>query len=153
MAARYRPLAATIIEDLHWADPSTLELIQLIAEQAATAGLLLLITARPEFRAEWPPRAYHTQIILNRLSTPNVREMIGQVAAHNALANETMDAVVERTSGVPLFVEELTRAVLESGDSRMAGRQIPATLHDSLMAAARSARISKGNPSNRRRDR
>jgi predicted ATPase len=132
-AARSQPLAM-IIEDLHWADPSTLELIQLIAEQAANAGLLLLITARPEFRAEWPLRAHHTQVTLNRLSTRNVREMIAQVAAQNALANETLDAVVERTSGVPLFVEELTRAVLENGSAQLSGREIPVTLHDSLMA-------------------
>jgi class 3 adenylate cyclase/predicted ATPase len=132
-AARSQPLAM-IIEDLHWADPSTLELIQLIAEQAANAGLLLLITARPEFRAEWPLRAHHTQVTLNRLSKRNVREMIAQVAAQNALANETLDAVVERTSGVPLFVEELTRAVLENDSAKLSGHEIPVTLRDSLMA-------------------
>jgi tetratricopeptide (TPR) repeat protein len=132
-AARAEPLAM-VIEDLHWSDASTLELIQLMAEQGATAGLFLLITARPEFRAEWPLRAHHTQITLNRLSTRNVREMIAQVAAQNALADETLDTVVERTSGVPLFVEELTRAVLESGNLKLSDREIPATLHDSLMA-------------------
>jgi predicted ATPase len=74
------------------------------------------------------------QITLNRLSARNVRELIAQVAARNAFANETLDAVVERTSGVPLFVEELTRAVLESGNAMLTGREIPVTLHDSLMA-------------------
>ena len=132
-AAHAQPLVI-VIEDLHWADPSTLELIQLMAEQGATAQLLLLCTARPEFRAEWPLRAHHAQITLNRLSTRNVREMIAQVAARNAVAIETVNAVVERTSGVPLFVEELTRAVLESGNGSLAGREIPVTLHDSLMA-------------------
>jgi class 3 adenylate cyclase/tetratricopeptide (TPR) repeat protein len=132
-AARTQPLVI-VIEDLHWADPSTLELIQLLAEQGATARLLLLYTARPEFRAEWPLRAHHMQITLNRLSARNVREMIVQVAARNAVASETVDTVVERTSGVPLFVEELTRAVLESGGAKLAGREIPVTLHDSLMA-------------------
>jgi predicted ATPase len=121
------------VEDLHWADPSTLELIQLLVEQGARSRLLLLYTARPEFRAEWPLRAHHTQITLNRLSARNVREMIAEVAARNALASETVDAVIERTSGVPLFVEELTRSVLESG-STLSGREIPVTLHDSLMA-------------------
>jgi tetratricopeptide (TPR) repeat protein len=96
--------------------------------------MLLLYTARPEFRAEGPLRAHHTQITLNRLSTRDVREMIAQVAARNALASETVDTVVERTSGVPLFVEELTRAVLESGDTKLSGHEIPVTLHDSLMA-------------------
>jgi predicted ATPase len=97
-ATRVQPLVIAI-EDLHWADPSTLELIQLLVEQGATARLLLLYTARPEFHAEWPLRAHHTQINLNRLSARNVREMITQVAARNALAGETVDAVIERTSG------------------------------------------------------
>jgi len=94
----------------------------------------LLYTARPEFRAPWVMRAHHTQITLNRLSTSDVRAMVGQVAAKNALSDETITTVVERTGGVPLFVEELTRAVLESGDTKLGGREIPTTLHDSLMA-------------------
>ena len=122
------------IEDLHWADPSTLELLQLLVEQGATARLLLLYTSRPEFRAQWPPRAHHTQITLNRLNARNVRTMVEEVAARKALSEETIATVVERTGGVPLFVEELTRTVLESGDARLTGREIPVTLHDSLMA-------------------
>jgi len=121
-------------EDLHWADPSTLELIQLLVEQGSPARLLLLYTARPEFHAPWPMRAHHTQINLNRLTAGNVRTMVAQVAARIALADETIATVVERTGGVPLFVEELTRAVLESGEAKLTGREIPATLHDSLMA-------------------
>ena len=132
-AARVQPIVIAI-EDLHWADPSTLELLQLLVEQGATARLLLLHTARPEFRAAWPLRTHHTQITLNRLSSRNVRTMVGQVAAQKALTEETVAAVVERTGGVPLFVEELTRAVLESGDAKLTGREIPVTLHDSLMA-------------------
>ena len=132
-SARAQPLVIAI-EDLHWADPSTLELIQLLVEQGATARLLLLYTARPEFRAPWPMRAHHTQITLNRLSARDIRTMVAQVAASKALSDETVATVVERTGGVPLFVEELTRAVLESGDAKLTGREIPATLHDSLMA-------------------
>src|SRR6266851_5585301 len=132
-AARVQPFVI-VIEDLHWADPSTLELIQLLAEQGATARLLLLYTTRPEFRAEWPLRAHHTQITLNRLSARNVRTMVEEVAAGKALSDVTIATVVERTGGVPLFVEELTRAVLESGDARLTAHQIPVTLHDSLMA-------------------
>jgi class 3 adenylate cyclase/tetratricopeptide (TPR) repeat protein len=131
--AKAQPLVIAT-EDLHWADPSTLELIQLLVEQGATARLMLLYTARPEFRAAWPLRAHHTQINLNRLSTRNVRMMVGQVAARKALSDETVAAVVERTSGVPLFVEELTRVVLETGNEKLIGREIPVTLHDSLMA-------------------
>jgi predicted ATPase len=122
------------IEDLHWVDPSTLELIQLLVEQGATARLLLLYTARPEFRAPWTLRAHHAQITLNRLGTRDIRTMVEQVASSKALSDDTVAAVVERTGGVPLFVEELTRAVLESGDAKLTGREIPATLHDSLMA-------------------
>ena len=132
-AARVRPVVIAI-EDLHWADPSTLELLQLLVEQGATARLLLLYTARPEFRAQWPPRAHHTQLTLNRLSSGSVRTMVEEVAAHKALSQETINTVVERTGGVPLFVEELTRAVLESGNATLTGHEIPVTLHDSLMA-------------------
>ena len=119
---------------MHWADASTLEVIQLLSEQGAAAHLLLLCTARPEFHPLWPMMARHTQITLNRLSTSNVREIIAQVAARDALTRKTIDTVIERTGGVPLFVEELTRAVLESGSARLAERDIPVTLHDSLTA-------------------
>jgi class 3 adenylate cyclase/tetratricopeptide (TPR) repeat protein len=132
-AARVQPLVIAI-EDLHWADPSTLELIHLLVEQGATARLLLLYTARPEFHQQWPLRAHHTQMTLNRLSTSNVRTMVEEVAAGKALSHATIATVVERTGGVPLFVEELTRAVLESVDARLTAHQIPVTLHDSLMA-------------------
>jgi class 3 adenylate cyclase/tetratricopeptide (TPR) repeat protein len=132
-AARLQALVM-VVEDLHWLDPSTLELQQLLAEQGVTVPLMLLYTARPEFRAPWPMRAHHAQITLNRLSARDVREMVALVAARNAIASESVEAVVERTGGVPLFVEELTRAVLESGSAKLAGREIPVTLHDSLMA-------------------
>jgi hypothetical protein len=131
--AKAQPLVIAT-EDLHWADPSTLELIQLLVEQGAPVRLLLLYTARPEFHAPWPMRAHHMQINLNRLTARNVRTMVAQVAAKIALSDETVATVVERTGGVPLFVEELTRAVLESGDAKLIGHEIPATLHDSLMA-------------------
>ncbi len=132
-AARLQPFVIAT-EDLHWADPSTLELIQLLVEQGATGRLLLLYTARPEFRAEWPLRAHHTQITLNRLSVRNARMMVRHVAARKTLSDEIVVAVVERTGGVPLFVEELTRVVLKAGDEKLTGREIPVTLHDSLMA-------------------
>jgi tetratricopeptide (TPR) repeat protein len=132
-AARAQPTVIAI-EDLHWADPSTLELLQLLVEQGAMARLLLLYTARPEFRVQWPMRAHHTQITLNRLSARNVRTMVEEVAAQKALSKETIAKVIERTGGVPLFVEELTRAVLETGNATLTGHEIPVTLRDSLMA-------------------
>jgi class 3 adenylate cyclase len=132
-AARTQPLVIAT-EDVHWADASTLELIQLLVEQAAKGRALLLYIARPEFRPQWPLRAHHTQITLNRLSARTVRTLVEQVAARRALSDETVAGVVERTGGVLLFVEELTRALLESGHSELGVHEIPVTLHDSLMA-------------------
>jgi hypothetical protein len=121
------------IEDLHWVDLSTLELIQLLVEQGATARLLLLCTARPEFRPPWLPRTHHSQVTLNRLSDRETREMVSRLSSNAEMSAQTLEAVVKRTTGVPLFVEELTRSVLESGGHAASG-EIPATLHDSLMA-------------------
>jgi tetratricopeptide (TPR) repeat protein len=121
------------MEDLHWIDPSTLELTQMLVEQAATAPLMLLFTARPEFRAAWPLRAHHAQVTLNRLNDRNTREMVAGVAARAAMAQDLIDAVVKRTDGVPLFAEELARLILE-GQGHSVVREIPATLRDSLTA-------------------
>jgi len=131
-ATRTQPLVIAL-EDLHWLDPSTLELLQTLVEQAATAPLMLLFTARPEFRAPWLMRAHHAQITLNRLNDRQTREMVAGVAAQSALTKDVIDTVVKRTDGVPLFAEELTRLILE-GDRRSVAREIPATLHDSLTA-------------------
>jgi class 3 adenylate cyclase/tetratricopeptide (TPR) repeat protein len=132
-AARAQQLVMAV-EDLHWFDASTLELMQLLVEQGATTPLLLVCTARPEFHAPWTPRAHHTHLTLNRLTARDVRELVGQVVATRALSGEAIDQVIERTGGVPLFVEEVTRAVLERGDAKPTAREIPATLHDSLIA-------------------
>src|SRR5262245_9657329 len=130
-AARMQPVVLAV-EDLHWVDPSTLELQGLLVEQTTTAPVLILLTARPEFRAPWPLLAHHAHLPLNRLSGRHVREMIGHVAAGSLLSTELMETLVGRTDGVPLFVEELTRAVME-GDGG-AARGVPGTLHDSLIA-------------------
>ncbi|HUA33353.1 MAG TPA: adenylate/guanylate cyclase domain-containing protein [Candidatus Binataceae bacterium] len=130
--ARSQPLVI-VIEDLQWADPSTLELSQMLVDHGATASILLLFTARPEFRAPWPARAHHSQIMLSRLSDRETREMVAGVAARHALDLNVIEAVVKRTDGVPLFAEELTRLMLERR-GRSAAHEIPATLHDSLEA-------------------
>jgi class 3 adenylate cyclase len=132
-AARLQPVVM-VMEDLHWLDPSILELLQLLAEQGPTVPLMLLYTARPEFRVQWPLRAHHTRLTLSRLSARDVREIVVLVAARNALASESIEAVIERTGGVPLFVEELTRAILESNNAKLGTHEIPVTLHGSLMA-------------------
>jgi class 3 adenylate cyclase/tetratricopeptide (TPR) repeat protein len=130
--ARAQPLVIAT-EDLHWADPSTLELIHLLVEEGATSRLLLLYTARPEFRPEWPLRAHHAHLVLSRLSDRQAREMIEKVASQKDLSRETVETVVRRATGVPLFVEELTRDLLERGE-HPTQNQIPPTLRDSLMA-------------------
>jgi class 3 adenylate cyclase len=130
--ARQQPMVI-VLEDLQWVDPSTLELQRVLAEQGATAPLLLLYTARPEFQPPWPLRAHHTLLTLNRLPRRYVREMVAKVAVRSALYAELIEAVVARTDGVPLFVEELTKAVAEAG-AGAAVRDVPETLQDSLMA-------------------
>jgi predicted ATPase/class 3 adenylate cyclase len=131
--SRTQPLVIAI-EDLHWADPSTLEVIQLLAEQGATAPLLIICTARPEFHAPWPLRAHHAVISLNRLNVRNSREIAAQLTSHIALPAETINAVVARSGGVPLFVEELIQTLVESGNVMPALNEIPTSLRDSLMA-------------------
>lgn len=121
------------LEDLHWTDPSTVELLQLLAEQGATSRLMLICTTRPEFRASWPVRAHHAQITLNRLNDRQTLEIVAGVAARVGLNPEIVERVIKRTDGVPLFAEELTRLMLDS--QRQSGaREIPATLQDSLTA-------------------
>jgi class 3 adenylate cyclase len=102
-------------EDLHWADPSTLEWLGLFMEQVPTARLLTLLTFRPEFRPPWPPRSYLTQLTLTRLSRPQVEEMVRLVVGGKPLPAEVVQHIVVQTDGVPLYVEEMTKLVLESG--------------------------------------
>jgi class 3 adenylate cyclase/tetratricopeptide (TPR) repeat protein len=130
--ARMQPLVM-VLEDLQWSDPSTLEFHQMNVEQGATVPLILLYTTRPEFRAPWPMLAHHTQITLGRLRDRDVRDMVHAVAAQTALPEQMVEAVTSRSSGVPLFAEELTRAVVESG-GRGEVEDIPGTLHNSLTA-------------------
>jgi class 3 adenylate cyclase/tetratricopeptide (TPR) repeat protein len=131
--ARVQPVVL-VVEDIHWLDPSTLELLGLLVEQTATSPVLMVHTARSEFRAPWPLLAHHAQLALNRLSGRQVREMVSYLASDRALSAELLETVVARTDGVPLFVEEVTRTVLD-GDGEAAGsRAVPGTLHDSLIA-------------------
>jgi class 3 adenylate cyclase/predicted ATPase len=134
-----------ILEDLHWTDPSTLELIGLLLDQTPTASMLALLTCRPHFQPAWHHRSYLTEITVNRLSQPQIERMVERIADGKILPSEIMQQIVERTDGVPLFVEELTKAVLESGQLKgiddhyelvgsLSTLAIPATLQDSLMA-------------------
>ena len=130
--ARAQP-AVIAMEDLHWADPTTLDLLRGFAERGALAPLFFVITARPEFRAPWGMRSHHSTISLAPLDRSQVRHMVGELAARDALPKEVVDSLTERTGGVPLFVEEVTRLLLERGEH--GGMEaIPPTLQQSLMA-------------------
>ena len=121
------------LEDLHWADPTTLDLLRGIAERGALAPLFVLMTARPEFRPAWGTRSHHGVISLVPLYRHQVRHMVEELAARHALAKEVIEGLTERTGGVPLFVEEVTRLLLERGEQ--GGTQaIPPTLQLSLTA-------------------
>jgi class 3 adenylate cyclase len=104
-----------IVEDLHWGDPSTLELLSLLVGQVATSRVLLVLIFRPEFRPPWASRPHLTQLTLSRLPRHQAEVMVELVAGGKALAAEVCRQVVAKTDGVPLFVEELTKMVLESG--------------------------------------
>ena len=133
-----------IVEDLHWLDPSTLEFLSLVIDQTVSMRLFALFTYRPIFRPPWAPQAHLTPLNLNRLPRHQAALMIEQVAGGKALPAEVHQQLLTKTDGVPLFVEELTKMVLESGLLReVADRYeligplpplaIPATLQDSLM--------------------
>jgi TOMM system kinase/cyclase fusion protein len=134
-----------VMEDLHWVDPTTLELLSLLVDQGPTARMLVLLTCRPDFSPPWTGRAHLTRVTLNRLPRRQAAELIAGVAHGKALPPAVVEQVVAKTDGVPLFVEELTKMVLESGllqeredryelTGPLPPLAIPTTLHDSLMA-------------------
>ena len=134
-----------VMEDLHWVDPATLEFLTMLVDQGPTARILALFTFRPDFSPPWMGRAHLTQVTLSRLPHHQATEMTRRVAYGKALPPEVVAQIVAKTDGVPLFVEELTKMVLESGLLREGQERyeltgplpplaIPATLHDSLMA-------------------
>src|SRR5262249_54020112 len=133
------------MEDLHWVDPSTLEFLSLLVDQGPTVRILALCTFRPDFSPPWTRRSHLTQVTVHRLHRLQAMEVIRRVAHSKTLPPEVVEQIVARTDGVPLFVEELTKMVLESEllqeqEERYAltgplqPLAIPATLHDSLMA-------------------
>jgi predicted ATPase len=145
LAETARQPVLAVWEDLHWADPSTLELLELLLDHIPTTRLLLVLTARAEFRPFWAPRCYVTHLTLTRLTRPQSEDMILRVTGGKPLPAEVLAQVVDKTDGIPLFVEELVKTILESGIVREeAGRYgltgslpplaIPATLQDTLMA-------------------
>jgi predicted ATPase len=127
--------AVLVIEDLQWADPSTLELLGLLLDHLPTVPMLAVFTFRPEFDPPWPRKSHVNPIHLNRLTRDQAALLVGRVA-RTELSPALTEQLVGKTDGVPLFVEELTKMVLELGGSEdpVTELPIPATLQDSLMA-------------------
>ncbi|HEV8712472.1 MAG TPA: hypothetical protein VGX03_06550, partial [Candidatus Binatia bacterium] len=136
-----------VMEDLHWVDPSTQEFLSLLIDQVATARLLMVLTFRPDFSPPWAMLSHMRQLTLSRLGRTQVEAMVGNIAGSKTLPAEVLQHMVAKTDGVPLFVEELTKTVIESLESvesigsvgshnraLLQALTIPPTLHDSLMA-------------------
>jgi class 3 adenylate cyclase/predicted ATPase len=143
-SAADRPLLL-VWEDVHWADPTSLELLGLAIDRLQSLPVLALVTFRPEFAPPWPSHTHVTSLMLNRLGRRRCSLMVAGLIGGRSLPADVLDQIVARAEGVPLFVEELTKAVLESGllreeDGRYELRSslpsvaVPATLQDSLMA-------------------
>jgi class 3 adenylate cyclase/predicted ATPase len=131
-----------LFEDVHWADPTTLEALQVLIERVQDARLLGVLTFRPEFAPPWHRHGHMTALALNRLSREQCTALVQQVARGDALPDEVVDQIVAKTDGVPLFIEELTKTVIESGILKAEGSRyylagplpIPSTLQASLTA-------------------
>jgi class 3 adenylate cyclase/predicted ATPase len=128
--ARQQPILM-VFEDAHWMDPTSRELLDITVERVSSLPVLLIVTFRPEFQPPWIGQSQVTMLALNRLDRRDRTALVQQIAGAKPLPNEVVDQIAERTDGVPLFVEELTKSVLESGAPAVG---IPTTLHDSLMA-------------------
>ena len=127
----HRQPVLVVFEDAHWIDPTSRELLDLAVERVRNLPVLLVVTFRPEFQPPWTGQPQVTMLTLNRLDRHDRTALVEQIARGKALPNDVIDQIVDRTDGVPLFVEELTKSVLESGVPLVG---IPTTLHDSLMA-------------------
>ena len=133
-----------IFEDAHWTDPTSLELFGRIVDRIPTLRVLLIVTFRPEFEPPWIGRPYVTALTINRLGEREVGAMIDRVVGNKLLPASVRQDIIERTDGIPLFVEEMTKAVLEAESEGAAERAVaavpspslavPASLHASLMA-------------------
>jgi predicted ATPase len=134
-----------ILEDLHWTDPTTLEFMNLLIDQTPTASMLVLLTCRSHFQPSWSHKSYLSEVTVNRLAQDQIERMTTDVTGGKPLPPQVLVQIIEKTDGVPLFVEEMTKAILESGHLKdvdghyeltgsLRALTIPATLQDSLMA-------------------
>jgi class 3 adenylate cyclase/tetratricopeptide (TPR) repeat protein len=124
--------ALLVLEDAHWVDATTLELMTQLADSIGRARLLAVVTARPDFTPPWQTRPHSTLLTLGRLGRADCARLVAGVAASQDLSAETVAAILDKTDGIPLFAEELTRSIVESAGE--AAATVPATLKDSLMA-------------------
>jgi class 3 adenylate cyclase len=141
--ARQQPVLM-IVEDTHWTDPTSLEAFGRTVDRIKTLPVLLIVTFRPEFNAPWVGQSHVTSQALNRLGEREAAAIIAHLAGNKALPEDVLAEIIERTDGIPLFVEEMTKAVLEAGSEGAARRTVaavpsqalavPASLHASLMA-------------------
>ena len=142
--AKSRPVLM-VFEDAHWIDPNSRELLDLTLDRVARLPVLIVVTFRPEFQQGWSGQPHVTLVALNRFGERDVTALVRELAGNAPLGSEIVAEIVARTDGVPLFVEELTRAVLEGADqdnriaavlaaSPLPSLAIPATLHASLIA-------------------
>jgi predicted ATPase len=106
-----------IFEDAHWADPTSLEVLGRSVDRLTALGVLLIVTYRPEFEPPWVGQPHVTTLTINRLGQREITAMIDRVTGNKALLASIRQDIVERTDGVPLFIEEMTKAVLEAGSS------------------------------------
>jgi class 3 adenylate cyclase/predicted ATPase len=120
-----------VFEDAHWIDPTSRELLDLAVERIRKIPVLLIVTFRPEFQPPWTGQPQVTMLALNRLDRRDRTALVTQIAGARALPDEVIGQIADRTDGVPLFIEELTKSILESGVTPLG---IPTSLHDSLMA-------------------
>jgi predicted ATPase len=104
-----------VFEDVHWIDPASRELLDLTVERVGSLPVLLIVTFRPEFQPSWTDQPQVTMLTLNRLDRHDRASLVAQIAGRKALPDDVIDQIADRTDGVPLFIEELTRSVLESG--------------------------------------
>ena len=119
-----------IFEDVHWIDPTSLEVLGRTVERLKTLSVLLVITYRPDFEPPWVGRPHVTSLTLNRLGDREIATMIERVTGNKALPNSVRQDIIERTDGIPLFVEEMTRAVLEAeseGEARKTAAAVPSS--------------------------
>ena len=142
--ARQQPVVL-VFEDAHWIDPTSRELLDLTVERVRILAVLLVVTFRPEFQPSWTGQPHVSMMALNRLDRRYRTALVAQIAGGKPLPDEVIDQIADRTDGVPLFVEELTKSVLESGllreeadrfvlDRALPPFAIPTSLHNSLMA-------------------